>query len=284
MTKKARDKSKIELIYLQKIVSVNHSFRDQFTKKKSQHCLELYYENEQILYLACYDSDQLKSWQQYIKKAMQFHDWFDGLKSFVEKDQDKLTEQVNFKLNEIIEFFEQFSSIETVEVPFVEEKVALANDKKMNLLRKQELLNASAQALPSPKGAEAEAVEVHCQEESDSDEFKTPDTSFEGEQGSMSPLASQSISQNERFKKKQQMILDGKLVMFKDFDVLEVIGEGSFGRVFKCRKRDNGQILALKVMKKQYLISNHQIKYAVSEAQIMKTLDHPYLLKLVYAF
>ena len=80
------------------------------------------------------------------------------------------------------------------------------------------------------------------------------------------------------------MILDGKLVCFKDFDFLEVIGEGSFGRVFKCKKRDNGQIYAMKVMKKQYLISNHQIKYAVSEAQIMKTFDHPYLLKLIYAF
>ena len=80
------------------------------------------------------------------------------------------------------------------------------------------------------------------------------------------------------------MVLDGKLAMFKDFDILEVIGEGSFGRVYKCKKRDSGQILALKVMKKQYLISNHQIKYAVSEAQIMKTLDHPYLLKLIYAF
>ena len=108
--------------------------------------------------------------------------------------------------------------------------------------------------------------------------------SNEGEQGSVSPLASQSISQEERFKWRQQMLLDGKLVMFKDFDILELIGEGSFGRVFKCRKRDNGLILALKVMKKQYLISNHQIKYAVSEAQIMKTLNHPYLLKLIYTF
>lgn len=80
------------------------------------------------------------------------------------------------------------------------------------------------------------------------------------------------------------MVLDGKLATFKDFDILEVIGEGSFGRVYKCKKRDSGQLLALKVMKKQYLISNHQIKYAVSEAQIMKTLDHPYLLKLIYAF
>jgi serine/threonine protein kinase len=62
------------------------------------------------------------------------------------------------------------------------------------------------------------------------------------------------------------MILDGKLVVFKDFEILDTIGEGSFGRVFKCKKKDNGQILALKVMRKQYLINNHQIKYAVSEA------------------
>jgi len=37
-------------------------------------------------------------------------------------------------------------------------------------------------------------------------------------------------------------------------------------------------------MKKQHLISNHQIKYAVSECQIMKTLNHPYLMKLIYSF
>ena len=80
------------------------------------------------------------------------------------------------------------------------------------------------------------------------------------------------------------MLLDGKLVKFGDFEIIELIGEGSFGRVYKCMKKDNGQILALKVMKKQYLISNHQIKYAVSEAQIMKSLDHPYLLKLIYCF
>ena len=46
------------------------------------------------------------------------------------------------------------------------------------------------------------------------------------------------------------MLLDGKLVNFKDFEILESIGEGSFGRVFKCKKKSNGQLLALKVMKK----------------------------------
>jgi len=31
---------------------------------------------------------------------------------------------------------------------------------------------------------------------------------------------------------------------------LEIIGEGSFGRVFKVRHRDSGLIMAMKAMKK----------------------------------
>ena len=36
------------------------------------------------------------------------------------------------------------------------------------------------------------------------------------------------------------MLLDGKLVKFSDFEITELIGEGSFGRVYKSKKRDNG--------------------------------------------
>jgi hypothetical protein len=111
-------------------------------------------------------------------------------------------------------------------------------------------------------------------------EFLTPSSSF-GEQGSQSPHDSPKISDRERRKSmnlQKRVILDGEHVKFSDFEIIDILGEGSFGRVFKAKKKDNGQILALKVMRKQYLISNHQIKYAVSEAQIMKTLSHPYLL------
>lgn len=84
-------------------------------------------------------------------------------------------------------------------------------------------------------------------------------------------------------KKREAPQIDQK-VKFKDFEIMKVIGEGSFGRVFKVRKIDNGEVLALKVMKKQTLINNNQVKYAVSEAEIMKELDHPYILKLMYSF
>ncbi len=40
----------------------------------------------------------------------------------------------------------------------------------------------------------------------------------------------------------------------------------------------------MKSMKKQFLITNNQIKYAVTEAEIMKELGHPYVLRLDYTF
>ena len=120
MSTKAREKSKVEIIDFEKILGLHPSFRDYFTKKNKQHCLEIYYENDQILFLACYDGDQMKQWQQYLKKAMAFYEWFHGLKCFIEKDKDRLTAQVSFKINEIIQFVEQFNSIQQIEVPFIE--------------------------------------------------------------------------------------------------------------------------------------------------------------------
>jgi len=74
------------------------------------------------------------------------------------------------------------------------------------------------------------------------------------------------------------------MVKFSDFDVIELIGEGSFGKVFRVIKRDTGKTYAMKSMKKSLLIQQNQIRYAVTEAQIMKQLDHPYVLKLIYCF
>ena len=102
LDKKVLQKHKVELIYLKRIVGVSHSFRDEFTKQRSQHCIELYYDNDQILYLACYDRQQIKNWQLSIMKAIKFYDWLENLKAFIKRDSKKLTEQINFKLSEIL--------------------------------------------------------------------------------------------------------------------------------------------------------------------------------------
>ena len=63
-----------------------------------------------------------------------------------------------------------------------------------------------------------------------------------------------------------------------------MIGEGSFGKVFRVKKKATGVIYAMKSMKKAALIQDNRIRYAITEAQIMKEMDHPYVLKLMYTF
>ena len=103
----------MEVLYLTKVMSLSNSFRDEFTKKRGQHCLELLYEEgEREMFLACYDSEQIKQWLQFIKKAMHFSEWFRNLKEFLSKESDNLTEKFSNKLSEIIRFVEQYSTLE----------------------------------------------------------------------------------------------------------------------------------------------------------------------------
>jgi len=125
-----------------------------------------------------------------------------------------------------VQFIDQYSQIESVKIDFVDKETALLNDKKSKVLRDQKMMKQLS-------------VE---QSGSDSEEFKTPEGSSEDEQGHASPITKSPVmsSQEQRFQKRQQMILDGKLATFEDFEFLEVIGEGSFGRVFKCKHKNNG--------------------------------------------
>ena len=97
-------------------------------------------------------------------------------------------------------------------------------------------------------------------------------------------MRSSLVSNDSDKKSDSQKLLATQRVQFKDFDIVEIIGEGSFGRVYKGMKKDNGQVFALKVMKKMDLLSKNQVKYALSEARIMKSLQHPYILDLVFSF
>jgi serine/threonine protein kinase len=46
-----------------------------------------------------------------------------------------------------------------------------------------------------------------------------------------------------------------------DFQLIKVIGRGTFGKVFMVRKKENNQIYAMKVLKKEQIASrNLQVK------------------------
>lgn len=71
---------------------------------------------------------------------------------------------------------------------------------------------------------------------------------------------------------------------FKSFQIIKLLGAGAFGKVYLARKKNSDKRYALKILKKRQLISKNQVKYAVSEVNILKKMDHPFILSLYYAF
>lgn len=67
------------------------------------------------------------------------------------------------------------------------------------------------------------------------------------------------------------------------YHVLELVGEGSFGRVHKGRKRFTGQVVALKFMPKVNR-SEGELQSLRKEIEILRGLQHPNIVQLYDSF
>ena len=67
------------------------------------------------------------------------------------------------------------------------------------------------------------------------------------------------------------------------YSVLDLIGEGSFGRVFRGKDKQTGEIVALKLIPK-IGHSEKDIKSLRCECKIQKELKHPNIVRMIDAF
>jgi ribosomal protein S6 kinase beta len=70
----------------------------------------------------------------------------------------------------------------------------------------------------------------------------------------------------------------------EDFDILKLVGQGAFGKVFQVRKKDSGAIYAMKVMKKDRIIEKDQAEYTRAERDILTAVTHPFVVSMRYSF
>ncbi|CAM8897867.1 unnamed protein product [Rhodiola kirilowii] len=70
----------------------------------------------------------------------------------------------------------------------------------------------------------------------------------------------------------------------EDFEVLKVVGQGAFGKVYQVRKRDSLQIYAMKVVRKDRVIEKNHTAYMQAERDILAKTDHPFIVRLRYSF
>jgi len=70
----------------------------------------------------------------------------------------------------------------------------------------------------------------------------------------------------------------------EDFDLLNLVGKGSFGKVMQVRKKDTGKIYAMKVLDKKHILEHNEVEHTLSEKNILTRLHHPFLVNLNFSF
>mmetsp|Transcript_1401 Transcript_1401/g.1467 ORF Transcript_1401/g.1467 Transcript_1401/m.1467 type:complete len:559 (+) Transcript_1401:562-2238(+) len=73
-------------------------------------------------------------------------------------------------------------------------------------------------------------------------------------------------------------------VTFDDFEIIKVIGRGSFGKVMLVEKKDNSKAYAMKTLRKDRLIEKDQVEHTRTEKHILESVRHPFLVGLEFAF
>eukprot|EP01006_Ploeotia_vitrea_P042258 TRINITY_DN66614_c8_g7_i1.p1 TRINITY_DN66614_c8_g7~~TRINITY_DN66614_c8_g7_i1.p1 ORF type:complete len:506 (+),score=291.17 TRINITY_DN66614_c8_g7_i1:168-1520(+) len=69
-----------------------------------------------------------------------------------------------------------------------------------------------------------------------------------------------------------------------DFDTLSVIGRGAFGEVRVAKKKDTGDVYAIKIMKKTEMVKKNQVAHIRAERDVLALADNPWVVKLQYSF
>lgn len=136
--------------------------------------------------------------------------------------------------------------------------------KPKNGTQPQESSDPSDPNVPRPVGEET----VHTDGENGTD----------GNDDESSSSGEDELDESIIFSKNKQIVTKD------DFELLTVIGKGSFGKVMQVRKKDDGKIYAMKVLRKDTIVARKQVAHTKAEKNILMKIQHPFIVNLNYAF
>ncbi|EFX05286.1 serine/threonine-protein kinase [Grosmannia clavigera kw1407] len=73
-------------------------------------------------------------------------------------------------------------------------------------------------------------------------------------------------------------------VTIDDFELLKVVGKGSFGKVMMVRKKDTRRIYALKTIRKAHIISRSEVAHTLAERSVLAQINNPFIVPLKFSF
>ncbi|XP_051120024.1 3-phosphoinositide-dependent protein kinase 2 [Andrographis paniculata] len=70
----------------------------------------------------------------------------------------------------------------------------------------------------------------------------------------------------------------------QDFELGKIYGVGSYSKVVRAKKKDTGNVYALKIMDKKFITKENKIAYVKLERIVLDQLDHPGVVRLFFTF
>ncbi|KAF2002371.1 serine/threonine-protein kinase YPK2/YKR2 [Amniculicola lignicola CBS 123094] len=70
----------------------------------------------------------------------------------------------------------------------------------------------------------------------------------------------------------------------EEFELLKVVGKGSFGKVMQVMKRDTHRIYALKTIRKAHIISRSEVAHTLAERSVLAQINNPFIVPLKFSF
>uniref|UniRef100_A0A8C9H7A3 Non-specific serine/threonine protein kinase n=1 Tax=Piliocolobus tephrosceles TaxID=591936 RepID=A0A8C9H7A3_9PRIM len=70
----------------------------------------------------------------------------------------------------------------------------------------------------------------------------------------------------------------------ESFHFIKVIGVGSYGKVLLVKHVKQNKLYAMKILKKENIVSMNQLEHTIIERNVLKCVSHPFIVKMYYAF
>ncbi|XP_055827880.1 3-phosphoinositide-dependent protein kinase 2-like isoform X2 [Solanum dulcamara] len=70
----------------------------------------------------------------------------------------------------------------------------------------------------------------------------------------------------------------------QDFELGKIYGVGSYSKVVRAKKKDTGNVYALKIMDKKFITKENKTAYVKLERIVLDQLDHPGIVRLFFTF
>ena len=77
---------------------------------------------------------------------------------------------------------------------------------------------------------------------------------------------------------------DKKKLTKDHFVTVSVIGKGSYAKVALVKKRDSGELFAMKILKKEKIEERKQEKHVKVERDVLLNVTHPFVIQFFYSF